>query len=354
LTSFVKTLGRPIVTVPIANFHRFSNPLLRQNAIAMTQLVQPTLLFQMQAKAFSAERDRMFGTDSPAKSNRYHLGLFHGKTHAQRKKRCFSNKFRLETQKPNIYMKKLYSDVLERDFTMWISMKTRKCIMKAGSLDNYLLTAHPKKLDSKFGMHLRDMVKERKKQIAKGADPATYNTVYVPGTAKQNRTRKTKLFEYKRIPAMYVPTHVRANVDMSEFYMKPPHEMSRYELQKLERFLRLDDEGMLLEPEAAEFHIKEELQQFDENGEPLSKEEIFKQTHDFKEIQGQLRNLQPIRMGVFKKYWNKFKYNRQRREYMVEVFDSADVQVQLYLGDEYVNWRDEIEGAREFLADMEL
>ena len=99
-----------------------------------------------------------FGTDSPAYSNRYHRGLFHGVTHAQRKKRVFSMKYRIETQKPNTYQKKLRSEVLDIDLKIWISMKTRKCIMKAGSLDRYLLTTGTKYLDSKFGLYLRNLI----------------------------------------------------------------------------------------------------------------------------------------------------------------------------------------------------
>lgn len=67
-------------------------------------------------------------------------------------------KYRIETQKPNIYRKKLRSDILEKDFKLYISMKTRKCIMKAGSLDKYLLNTKPKYIDSKFGLFLRDLL----------------------------------------------------------------------------------------------------------------------------------------------------------------------------------------------------
>ena len=65
-------------------------------------------------------------------------------------------KYRIETQKPNIYKKKVRSDILGKEFKIWISMKTRKCIMKAGSLDNYLLNTKPKRIDSKFGLYLRE------------------------------------------------------------------------------------------------------------------------------------------------------------------------------------------------------
>jgi len=100
---------------------------------------RPQLIASVPAAGFSARARLMFGTDSPAYSNRYHRGLFHGKTHGQRKKRSFSMKYHLETQKPNIFKKTLRSDILQMDFKLWLSTKARKCIMKSGSLDNYLL-----------------------------------------------------------------------------------------------------------------------------------------------------------------------------------------------------------------------
>ena len=68
-------------------------------------------------------------------------------------------KYHIETAKPNIYKKNLHSEILNKSFKLWISMKTRKCIIKAGSFDNYLLNTNPKKIHSKFGLHLRDIMK---------------------------------------------------------------------------------------------------------------------------------------------------------------------------------------------------
>jgi hypothetical protein len=133
---------------------------------------------------------------------------------------------------------------LNQDFYIWISMKTRRCIMKAGSLDFYLLNSHPKKIDSKFGVFLRDLIKEKQKERAQGLES---EVAYIPGTARQARSRKTKLFEYKRIPTMYVPSHVRATLDTTEFYIKPPHEMSRYELQELEEYIKYEEDGLVEE-----------------------------------------------------------------------------------------------------------
>jgi len=45
----------------------------------------------------------------------------------------------IHTMKPNIKARNLRSEILDQSFKLNISMKARKCIIKAGSLDNYLL-----------------------------------------------------------------------------------------------------------------------------------------------------------------------------------------------------------------------
>ena len=117
----------------------------------------------MQMSHFSSKAKLLFKSTNSAQTKRYHLGLFHGKTHSQRKKRVFSMKYRIETQKPNIFRKRLRSEILDKEFHLWISTKARRCIMKAGSLDRYLLTTKPKYLDSKFGLHLKDLIKKKMK-----------------------------------------------------------------------------------------------------------------------------------------------------------------------------------------------
>jgi len=103
----------------------------------------------------------LFRTDNISQTGRYHRGLFHGKVHSQRKKRVFSMKYRIETMKPNIVKKTLRSDILGQDFKIWITMKTRKCIMKHGSLDKYLLNTKPTYLDSKFGLYLKNIIMQK-------------------------------------------------------------------------------------------------------------------------------------------------------------------------------------------------
>jgi len=53
----------------------------------------------------------------------------------------------------------------------------------------------------------------------------------------------TKVWEYKQIPTIYSPVNVRQTVDFTEFYIKPPQEMSRYELQELEMEIKKAEEA---------------------------------------------------------------------------------------------------------------
>jgi ribosomal protein L28 len=62
------------------------------------------------------------------------------------------------TMKPNVKSRNLFSEILGQSFKLDITMKARKCIMKAGSLDNYLLQTKPADIDSKFGLYLRTLV----------------------------------------------------------------------------------------------------------------------------------------------------------------------------------------------------
>jgi len=57
---------------------------------------------------------------------------------------------------------------------------------------------------------------------------------YIPGTAKLTRSRKTKVWEYKQIPAIYMPAHVKLGEDHSKYFLKSPSEMSRFEIAQLE------------------------------------------------------------------------------------------------------------------------
>ena len=146
--------------------------------------------------------------------------------------------------------------------------------MKAGSLDNYLITTKPALIGSKFGLYLRDIIIEKKK------NPETFKYDYIPGSSKGKRTRKTKLFKYRQMPAMYTPASIRATTDFSAFYEKSPAEMSRYELQELERLI-IESQSTEVDQELLSAHAPE----YDENGVEISVEDEFIKTDEFKDLQ---------------------------------------------------------------------
>ena len=112
---------------------------------------------------FGARAKQAFRTDTPAKSNKSQRGLYHGKTHGQRRQRCFSMKYSLVTMKPNTMRRTFFSQILGMQLRVWVSMKARKTIMKKGSFDNYILGTKSKQLDSKFGELLRSLMKKKLK-----------------------------------------------------------------------------------------------------------------------------------------------------------------------------------------------
>jgi large subunit ribosomal protein L28 len=63
--------------------------------------------------------------------------------------------------KPNVMRKTFASEILGMNFRLWITMKARRCIMKAGSFDNYLLNTKPALIDSRMGLHLRMLLKQK-------------------------------------------------------------------------------------------------------------------------------------------------------------------------------------------------
>lgn len=65
--------------------------------------------------------------------------------------------------------------------------------------------------------------------------------------------------------------------------------------------------------------------------------------------------IQPIRHGIFKKYFDKYKYNKVRRELLIKTIEESEESVVDVLGPsgEYVHFLDAIPEMRTFLAEIE-
>ena len=173
---------------------------------------------------------------------------------------------------------------------------------------------------------------------------------YIAGTATvRNSARVRCHFEHRRIPTMYVPAYAKATVDFTEFYERAPHDMSRYELEEIQEQLRLEEQGIY------DIYNDELLAHFGvtkEEADQMDKVELMKKTQYFQKVKEHMRNILPLRMGVFKGYWKKYRNNKKKRELLVEMFDEQDIQVRAFFDDEIPSWRDQIEGAREFLEEI--
>jgi len=72
-------------------------------------------------------------------------------------------KYSLVTMKPNVMRRTFFSQILGMHLRVWVSMKARRTIMKRGSFDNYILKTKPEQLDSKFGLFIRQLMRQKQK-----------------------------------------------------------------------------------------------------------------------------------------------------------------------------------------------
>ena len=307
------------------------------------------------------------------------------KTHGQRKQRCFSMKWSNITMQPNIMRKSFYSQILQQHFRLFISMKARKCIMKKGSFDNYIMLTKPAQIDSKFGLYLKKLMEQKK------ADP-TFKVPYIVGTATVAKTRKSQYWEYHNVPSIHVPLNVRVTTDLTKHYIKSPQEMTRLELAELEKELReiedeaededkkgekgvedQDEEEEESEAEndddlkrgkkkrairkAAKAERDKEQEKEDELGidpdaeDAPKKFEVVKMTFteldrikhkkaledpDFVEYINQMKALMPMRNGVIRRYFEKYKYQKKKREDILASALESEEFIAKLMGDEYV------------------
>ena len=73
------------------------------------------------------------------RSNRSRRGLYNGKDIGTGNNVSFSMRATKRTFKPNVFMKKLYSEILDGMIRFHVTASTLRSIDKAGGLDNYLL-----------------------------------------------------------------------------------------------------------------------------------------------------------------------------------------------------------------------
>lgn len=94
-----------------------------------------------------------------------------------------------------------------------------------GSFDNYILSMSPEKLNSKYGEYLRDLMQKKLE-----------NPEFEVGTLKlqaYTRTNRRKRFNVGRRKgtAIYIPAHIKATTDRTQYMLKSPDQYTWAEYQ---------------------------------------------------------------------------------------------------------------------------
>lgn len=66
-----------------------------------------------------------------------------------------------------------------------------------------------------------------------------------------------------------------------------------------------------------------------------------------------MRQMQPVRLGIIKRYWDKYKYQKKKRESILAALQESEEYTKKVLKDEYVHFMDAIPEIKEFLAELE-
>ena len=258
--------------------------------------------------------EKLFKSYDNRHTNRSQRGLYHGKTHAHKFKVWFSDKRHRITQYPNYHKMRFNSDILKMKVRLPTTAYALKNIVKAGSFDNYILNTDPKKMNSKMGIFLKDIMKQKLK------DP-TYKVPYIPFSAVvKKRTRRRPKYMLN-LPSIYVPLHVRQNVDVSKYHLKKPDEYTREEMAEIQKAFKDPD-----------------------SFQNASYEWKSKQPH-FIEVRKEMLALQPMRHKFIQQYLEKNKNNPIGRKYIMDMADSTEDFPKWILGDDYVNYRSVLDPA---------
>jgi len=114
------------------------------------------------------------------RSNRSRRGLYDGKDIRTGNNLSFSMNHTKRTFKPNVFVKKVYSEILDEMVRFHLTTSTLRSVEKCGGLDNYLLTS--KHVVSGEGLKTKKRIintlkyKERKSRQTKNTD-ATNETI---------------------------------------------------------------------------------------------------------------------------------------------------------------------------------
>lgn len=93
------------------------------------------------------------------------------------------------------------------------------------------------------------------------------------------------------------------------------------------------------------------MKQVDEPEEFNDIEEI-KKTEDYKDLRQQMKDLMPIRHNLIKQYFERFKFNKQKRDFLLNLAEEDEELTKKILEEDYVHFKDAIPEINQFLESV--
>lgn len=131
------------------------------------------------------------------------------------------------------------------------------------------------------------------------------------------------------MPSVYIPAHVRKNVDMTRFHERLPEDMTRNEVADFE-------------------HIMKDPDYF------RNKDITWKRNHpEWKQLKEELLKIQPQRHEVIKRYWDLNKKNPIARDAILKMAEQTEDLPREVLEEDYVHFRDALPQIGTYLDEIE-
>lgn len=94
--------------------------------------------------------------------------------------------------------------------------------------------------------------------------------------------------------------------------------------------------------------MEREFKELDEPEEFVDEKEML-ESDEFKELQEQMKQVQPVRHAMIKRYFMKYKYQRKKREEILALAEDAEEFTKEVLREDYVHFLDAIPEIKEFV-----
>lgn len=97
--------------------------------------------------------------------------------------------------------------------------------------------------------------------------------------------------------------------------------------------------------------LEQMLKEIDEPDEFIPDEEIYG-SPEFKELKEQMKLMQPIRHGIIRRYLEKYKWQRKKREDILRCVEATEDAPKEILGEDYIHFLDAMPDYKKFLEEL--